>query len=134
MPPVPASCPEPPEYLVGGALKTWRRIAPQLYALRVLTDLDVDALACLCQAIEDHRLAAVTLCREERYAQAQSGALQPHPAEAVQHRAAARIRAFAAEFGLTPSARVRIHVPSDKPTADDPLMWLMNPKGRKNHA
>ena len=38
-----------------------------------------------------------------------------HPLAAIAHEAAAEVRAFASEFGLSPSGRARIHVTAPEP-------------------
>src|SRR6516162_2442649 len=47
---VPSSVPEAPAFLSDEAREEWRRIAPELFRLRLLTALDVAALSAYCQS------------------------------------------------------------------------------------
>jgi phage terminase small subunit len=47
-PAVPPGIPEPPEFLTDVALQEWRRVAPELAAAGLLTELDRAALSMYC--------------------------------------------------------------------------------------
>ena len=49
-PAVPATPPDPPEFLDEHAKNEWWRVAPELHALGLLTVLDLQPLAAYCQA------------------------------------------------------------------------------------
>jgi phage terminase small subunit len=44
-PPIADVCPGPPEELRGAALAIWEKVAPGLFAMQLLSHLDVEALA-----------------------------------------------------------------------------------------
>jgi phage terminase small subunit len=50
--PAPA-LPEPPEFLSPGAKQEWNRVAPELHKLGLLSQIDVAALSCYCEAWSD---------------------------------------------------------------------------------
>jgi P27 family predicted phage terminase small subunit len=102
--------PEAPSYVAGRARGVWNWLTPGLERLGILDELDQPALACLCIAVAEHAAATNTLKREGRYVRSPSGMLRVHPAVKVQTAAADTIRKFAAEFGLSPSARSRLMV------------------------
>src|SRR5450755_242868 len=49
VPPIPSVCPEPPEDLRGYALARWQKVAPDLFAMQLLSYVDIEALAMYCQ-------------------------------------------------------------------------------------
>src|SRR5215471_18269445 len=49
-PAISENVPEPPEWLSDLAKDEWRRIAPELHALRLLTDIDLKIFAAYCSA------------------------------------------------------------------------------------
>jgi phage terminase small subunit len=46
----PDDIPPPPPFLTGHAADEWRRLAPELYYLKLLTAIDTNTLAAYCQA------------------------------------------------------------------------------------
>jgi P27 family predicted phage terminase small subunit len=104
--------PEPPSFLTGYAAEEWRRAAPEA-PLR-LADQDRSTLAAYCTAYARWYAAEEALARmadrDER-----TGALLVQTADGnakrnplVKIAAAADMLAFALQFGMTPSARVRL--------------------------
>jgi phage terminase small subunit len=63
-PSVMPSVPEPPSFLDDVAAAEWRRVAPELHALRLLTALDLNPLAAYCQAFARWRQAEEALATE----------------------------------------------------------------------
>lgn len=55
--------PEPPEHLTEAARKEWDRVAYELHALGVLTNLDRGALGAYCQAYGRWHMAEAALAR-----------------------------------------------------------------------
>lgn len=107
-PKVRAGTPRPPKWLTGDARAEWRRIVPQLARAGLLTTLDRAVLVGYCTAWGD-------LCEATRVVQEQGttyvsprGMLVLHPELRRIEKARAALRAFAAEFGLSPSARSRV--------------------------
>lgn len=115
---------EPPAWLTGAAREKWEQEAPKLARLGLLGDIDVDALASYCdtwvqfeQASRELALhGAVIVKRKVLDAQGKviGGDLAPSPYVQIRHKALIHLRALGAEFGMTPSARARVHVTGGK--------------------
>lgn len=115
--PAPTGLAKCPSWLDFEAKKEWARIAPELERLGLLTMVDQAALAAYCQAWAEFKGATDQLRSEGRVYYTEEGEPKPHPAVARQKAAWAAIRGFAAEFGLSPSARTRVK--SDGGKGDD---------------
>jgi P27 family predicted phage terminase small subunit len=94
-----AECPEPPDCLGAYAAEEWRRVAPQLCALGLLTELDLPLLAVYAAAFERWRTAVELI--EQTGAQ---GGLR-EPLAAIRKAAAEQMVRLAGEFAMTPRAR-----------------------------
>lgn len=113
--PVP-EVPEPPDHLNEDARAEWARIADELSVLGILTRLDRGSLAAYCQAYGRWRQAEAALSRmAERDAttdglmiRTKGGNLIQNPLVGTANKAMADMMRYAAEFGLTPSARARV--------------------------
>jgi P27 family predicted phage terminase small subunit len=112
----PPEPPEPPEFLTGHAAEEWRRIAPELHALRCLTPFDIGPLAAYCDAYKRWRTAVETISGMEAQdpqfrgllVKGPDGNAAVNPLVKIADRAAQRMVRFAGEFGMTPSARARV--------------------------
>ncbi|GJF04950.1 phage terminase small subunit P27 family [Pseudonocardia sp. D17] len=107
-------------------LAVWRRIVAELEAMNLAFPSDADALRCYCEAVVTHHKASAILKRTPVLVKGIHGNMVRNPALQIQRDAANTIRAFAQEFGLTPSARSSIRatdaaggVPDDNPFAAD---------------
>ena len=108
--------PNPPEHLTEAALTEWDRIVGELVALGILTDLDRGALAAYCQAYGRWSAAETALARmaardtvtDGLIVKTRSGNLIQNPLVGAANKAMADMVRYAAEFGLTPSARTRV--------------------------
>jgi P27 family predicted phage terminase small subunit len=99
--------PEPPPFLSAYAATEWRRIAPELHWLGLLTVVDVAPFAAYCQAFAKWRQALESLEGTGLLVTA-DGITRAHPLVLIARQAAADMLKFAGEFGLTPVARARI--------------------------
>ena len=99
-----------PRYLDDEAKREWKRLAPQLYALGLLTKLDKAALAVYCQAWSHWVEAERHLHEEGHLISTPNGFQQPSHWLGIASKAIAQIRAMAVEFGLTPASRSRLSV------------------------
>lgn len=109
--PVPRSAlPMPPAYMTEPALTVWHRVVAELDVMGIATAADADALACLVEAVVTHERASALVAEEGMLVVGTQGTRIRHPALSVQRDAAKTVRAFCAEFGLTPSARSRVVV------------------------
>lgn len=96
--------PEVPAFVDGYAADEWRRVAPELYRLGLLSMLDTGPFAAYCVAYQHWRTAEEVLSNDD------------HPLDAADQRRLTRIAAnaardmikYASEFGMTPAARSRL--------------------------
>jgi len=109
-------CPEPPPFLRAYAADEWWRVAPELWALGLLTVLDTACLAAYCYSYGVWRDAVEALARvADRDEQmrgllikTQDGNARRNPLVKVAADAAADMVRYAGEFGLTAVARSRL--------------------------
>ena len=108
--------PLPPVHLNAIAQEEWRRVSPQLYALRLLTAVDIAALVAYCEVYSTYRQADEIL-QTMAQADATKGLLLrtkkeniiQNPMLGIRNKALRDMVFYAAEFGMTPSARARIN-------------------------
>lgn len=87
----------------------WDHAITQLIVMGIATPADRDALVCYCEAVVTHRRSSALLAQSQVLLPgAIKGTIVRNPAVQIQRDAAAVIRAFAHEFGFTPSARSEI--------------------------
>ena len=111
--------PKPPAELSVAARKEWRRLGRQLIALGILTEIDTAAFAVFCQAW-GRWLEAEANLKKYGLVIPINGELRLSPYLRIADTAMATILRAAPEFGMTASARSRIHVeqPKDEHTAE----------------
>lgn len=121
--PEPGDMPEPPEHLSDEALEEWERMAGVLHNLGLLYDVDRAALAAYCQVygrwVQAEKALAVDAkndpSRHGLVSKTSNGNLVQNPLVGTANKAAQDLMKYAAEFGMTPSARTRLSVnPGDK--------------------
>lgn len=120
------SLPMPPPHLCDEAKVEWGRVAPMLYALRLLSDADVVALTAYCSAWATHKQALEAMALMAKSDPVTKGLLIKttngnaiqNPLLGIANKAASDMVRFAAEFGMTPSARARLHGAGEKPNQD----------------
>lgn len=86
----------------------WDYTLAELAAMRIAASADRDSLVCYCEAVVAHRKASAILAKTSVLVRGLHGNMVRNPALQIQRDAAHTIRAFAQEFGLTPSGRTRI--------------------------
>jgi P27 family predicted phage terminase small subunit len=117
--------PVPPE-LSGDAKLEGGRLAPDLYRLGLMTNLDRAALAALCDSwgiwIRARRLLAKMGedGADGLLTRATSGTVYQNPLIGICNKAKRDMMAYASEFGMTPSSRARLSAPP--PPDHDPAM------------
>lgn len=133
--------PTPPDPLDDLALEEWHRMATLLTNLGLLTEVDRSALAAYCQSYG--RWAAAQNAIKELASRPDvpfdglvvstpSGAMIQNPLVGIANKAARDMVNFAAEFGMTPSARARLAL--GDPGGADPgdkfggTLWTPPPK------
>ena len=117
--------PDCPDWLSAEAKAEWKRLAPELERLGLLTVLDRAAFSCYCQSFA-HWVQAQRVLRERgtMYVTG-SGRVRERPEVAIAGSSLKLMRAFAVEFGLTPSSRSRFSLPDPLTQEDDEFArWL----------
>jgi P27 family predicted phage terminase small subunit len=109
-----------PAHIGPDGKREWRRVARQLEVLGLLASIDRGALAAYCAAYglwadAQRRLAAYNASEKGKKAGAYlietpGGAIIQHPLVGIVNQARKDVVKFAAEFGMTPSARSRVDV------------------------
>lgn len=111
-----AEIPPCPVHLKGEALAEWERVTGLLHSCGMLSAADRGALAMLC-TLWDRYVTAETMIDTARQASPASGGMfmkSPNgfpiqsPWLAVSNKAIEQYKTMCAEFGLTPSSRVRV--------------------------
>lgn len=110
--------PSPPPIITGEALDEWHRVVAELSRLGVLKQIDGAGLAAYCLAWQ-RLVEAQKLVAEAGLLAETSQGLGRHPAVAVAEAASKELRAWAHEFGLTPSAEANLVVPESSGDGDD---------------
>lgn len=119
LPPLPPSRPEPPGFLCDCAKAEWARVAPQLYALRLLSEVDVAVLAAYCQSWATFKAASEAIEAAGLTVETTNGNVIQNPLLGIANKASRDMVRYAAEFGLTPTSRARLQV-SAGPLPGDP--------------
>jgi P27 family predicted phage terminase small subunit len=116
-PPFRRVAPAPPEWLGPYALEIWLSHVGQLERFGLIKAEDMGALASYCEAVEQFRDATLDIRERgliiEEHAATKDGEIfvarvKANPAVQVQNAAAGRIRAFAQQFGFSPSAEANL--------------------------
>ena len=102
---VSTNVPKYPSYLDRYARRVWRKLAPELHRLGLLTLVDCDNLALYCQAISDYRWSIHEQRTNGRMVTASTGTKQINPAVTVMKNSIVTIKLVSAMFGLSPSTR-----------------------------
>lgn len=127
-PQVSIAMPDAPAHLCKEALVEWNRVCREMYDAGILSGLDRAGLAAYCQAYGRWVRAEESLARmAERdpvtnglMIKTQSGNAIQNPLVGSANKAMADMMKYAAEFGMTPSARSRITALS-RDEDDDPF-------------
>ena len=106
--------PKPPAFLLPAARREWKRVAAELEQLGLLTQVDMAALAGYCQSYARWAEAERALRVHGLVMETPSGYAQQRPEVSISQKERQLMRAFAAEFGLSPSSRGRLSVPGAK--------------------
>ena len=127
------SLPEPPSHLSDEARVEWARVSDELFKVGLLSGVDRAALAAYCQAyarwVQAERAIAEMAKRDQLTGglmiKTTNGNAIQNPLVGTANKAAADMVRFAAEFGMTPSARSRIAAaPPSEEDADPARKYL----------
>lgn len=111
-----------PRWLDRVAQTEWRRVAPELERLELLSGLDMTALAAYCDSFAAWRKATAVLRAKGTSFTTKTGYVGQRPEVSIAERAMQRMRQFCVEFGMTPSSRGRMRLPSKKPAEEEQEM------------
>ena len=117
-----------PSWLVPEAKKEWKRLAPSLEAMGLLTIWDIDSFSAYCQAYARWREAEEFITQHGSIFKTPSGYVQQVPQVSITQQNLKIMQSLAGEFGLSPATRSRIIAAgsmSDK-SSDDPMEQLLN--------
>ena len=120
--------PDPPSHLDEYATEEWHHICGALFRCGVLTEIDGRGLAMYCQAYGRWRKAEEAIQAMARANPASGGLIMKttngnivqNPMVGTANTAMRDAMKYAAEYGLTPSSRVRLGVEADKANEKDP--------------
>ena len=104
-----------PKWLDDEAKKEWKRLAPAMVALGLLTEVDTSAFAELCQnyayyLAADKAILEMGAAGPIEMQKAPSGYMQQHPLLSLRKQYYETWRKGLADFGLTPASRARISI------------------------
>lgn len=100
------------------SLEEWNRIVPDLYQAGLIKEIDRSALTQYCCAYSEW-ITALRSIRRTRLIKKKDGTLMLNPAFKIMREAATVMTKLLSEFGMTPSSRARLRVPSKQNS--DPL-------------
>jgi P27 family predicted phage terminase small subunit len=111
--------PDPPHYLDKEGLREWNRILPELEECGVLSRADGAALGLYCSSFSAMVAAEKEVQAMGLFVETDKGSLKANPAVAMARNARCVCARLLVEFGLTPSSRTRLKVPSVDGSKDD---------------
>ncbi|AOL93972.1 phage terminase small subunit P27 family [Porphyrobacter sp. LM 6] len=121
-----AAIPAAPAHLSADAVEEWSRVATELFNLGILSQIDRAALAAYTQAygrwVQAERAIAKMAEKDKLTGglmiKTSNGNAIQNPLVGTANKAAADMMRYAAEFGMTPSARSRISAEPPQETGD----------------
>ncbi len=115
-----------PNWLMPEAKKEWKRLAPALEAMGVLTVADEKAFAGYCQAYARWREAEEFITQHGSIFKTPSGYVQQVPKVSIAQQNLKIMQSICSEFGLTPATRARIIAGGpDEHGSEDPMEALL---------
>ena len=114
-----------PKWLEGEAKKEWRRLAKQMEAIGILTEVDRAAFASYCQAYARWKEAEEWITEHGNIVRTPSGYWQQVPQVSIAQTYLKIMNRIAEQFGLTPSSRSRIVAAAPEKDTDDDMETLL---------
>ena len=116
-----------PAWLLPEAKQEWKRLAPALEAMGVLTMADLTAFEGYCQAYARWKEAEAFITQHGSIFQTPSGYVQQVPQVSIAQQNLKIMQSFCSEFGLTPATRARIIAggASEDGASEDPMERLL---------
>ncbi len=103
--------PKPPRWLSKPARTEWRRLAPQLDRLGLLTAVDGPAFALLCDTLARLQEYRAQIDREGAVIDGYRGAARKHPLLGPLAQLQRQATTLMEQFGLSPASRARLELP-----------------------
>ena len=121
-----AAIPAPPAHLTADAVEEWERVATELFNIGILSEIDRAALAAYAMAygrwVQAERAIAKMAEKDQLTGglmiKTSNGNAIQNPLVGTANKAAADMMRYAAEFGMTPSARSRISAEPPQESGD----------------
>jgi P27 family predicted phage terminase small subunit len=101
-----------PRHLSAMARAEWRRLAPALLKLGLLTVADRTAFEAYCESYAMARAARETLKKQGTTFATPQGYVQQRPEVSILNNALKQMHIWGAEFGIGPSSRGHLRMPS----------------------
>ena len=101
--------PPRPAFLTGDARREWDRVSKDLYRLGLLAEIDRTVLAAYCAVAGTFIEAQEQLKEEPLTLITDKGNVIQNPLVGIRNTSIQMMVKIAAEFGMTPSSRTRIH-------------------------
>jgi P27 family predicted phage terminase small subunit len=128
-PKVGAKPPTPPSYLGALARAEWRRLAPRLHKLGLLTEVDRSKFAMYSQAYARWQEAEKVITEQGMTFMTEKGYVVQRPEVAIALKQCKMAKELGGEFGLDPAARSRIDVPEPEKPKDAAEDFLFGKRG-----
>jgi P27 family predicted phage terminase small subunit len=120
--PTPLTNAEPPDWLNPEAQAEWRRQAPMLERLGVLTESDTDALTAYCVAWTAWKQATQQIWKFGMVIKGRHDVPMQSPYVKLANTSMAQMCKLLIEFGMTPSSRTKVHA-AKKPDTPVVSKW-----------
>jgi P27 family predicted phage terminase small subunit len=122
-PPAKGDC-QPPEHLHSDSAAVWAQLAPELESKGLLAPRYLPAFEVFCDAVVQYRRAAALLARTGPVVAGRDGNVVTNPASREFARYAVIVRAYGADFGMSPAALTAISRLSDQSEHGSPSRLL----------
>ncbi|MBL5859868.1 phage terminase small subunit P27 family [Serratia fonticola] len=119
----PSGVPPTPKHFDKQGKYWFKRMAEELDALGVMSQLDARALELLVEAYTEYRHHCEVLDQEGYSYKTDEGLVKPHPQAAMKADVWKRMRGMLGEFGMTPSSRSKVNATG--PDKVDPMAEFM---------
>jgi P27 family predicted phage terminase small subunit len=117
--------PDPPKHLSAKAKKEWKRIAPELLKVGLLTKIDGPALAAYCDYYGQWAQASQGLKKTGILIKGALGEPMINPLLKIINSALDGMRKICSDFGMTPSSRSKVKAATkpEEPEGEDYFGW-----------
>lgn len=117
--------PRMPPGLSDEAKREWRRLAGPLFERGLLSDADINTFRLYCETWSRYREAEKVLREQGLTVELPSGNVKQRPEWFVLKDSQQELRALIQLFGLSPTARMRMEIPTES-GAGDPMSAILD--------